>query len=121
MLTVKNNLISILETYCPDNVYLQGTLNPDEDYPETFITFFITDSSFDTFYNNDSNSIDWSVAVMIYSNSPVKIDEISKGIIKDCKAAGFIPQNAGNDILSGVESHTGWAIDFIYKEYITNN
>lgn len=121
MLEIKNKLISILETYCPDNVYLQGTLNPNENYPDTFITFFITDSEFDKFFDNNSNAIDWFISVMIYSNNPLNIDEISKGVIKDCKANGFIPQGAGNDVISDEVTHTGWALDFIYQQQITNN
>lgn len=120
MLTVKETFIEIAENYCPDNVFLQGSLNPEIPYPETFITFFITSSEFNSFYNNDANRIDWEIAVMIYSTNPDTIDTISKGIIKDCKAAGFIPQNAGNDIPSDVETHTGWALDLIYPEYQTN-
>lgn len=119
MLEVKDKLISILEAYCPNNVYLQGTLNPDEAYPDTFITFFITDSEFDKFFDNGSNKINWSFSIMIYSTDVNKIDEISRGIIKDGKAQGFIPQGAGNDIISDEVSHTGWAIDFIYTEQNT--
>lgn len=121
MLTVKENLISILETYCPDNVFLQGTLNPEEAYPNTFITFFITDSDFNAFYDDDANRIDWSIAVMIYSKNPDTIDTIAKSVIRDCKQAGFIPQGAGNDIPSDVDTHTGWAIDFVYPQTININ
>ena len=121
MLTVKENLISILENYCPDNVFLQGTLNPEEAFPETFATFFITDSYFDAFYDDDANRIDWMIQVIIYSTNPDTIDTIAKSVVKDCKAAGFVPQNAGVDIPSGVDTHTGWAIDFIYPQTITTN
>lgn len=119
MLTVKENLIEILEQYCPDNVFLQGSLNPDEVYPETFITFFITSSEFNAFYNNNENRIDWEISIMIYSTDPDTIDTIAKEVIQDCKKAGYIPQGAGNDIPSDVETHTGWALDFIYPEYLT--
>jgi len=117
MLTVKENLISILETFCPDNVYLQGSLNPDEAYPDTFITFFITDSNFAAFYDDDANKIDWSISVMIYSVNPETISSLSISIIQAVKAAGFIPQGAGNDIPSGIDTHTGYALDFIYQQY----
>lgn len=120
MLTVKENLIEILETYAPEHVFLQGSLNPDIPYPETLITFFITSSDFESFYNNLSNRVDWSISVMIYSVDPDEIDRIAKAVIKDCKAAGFIPQGAGFDLPSDVESHTGWALDFVYPEYITD-
>ena len=118
MLEAKENLINILETYCPENVYLQGTLNPDETFPDTFITFFITNSDLNSFYDDDANRIEWSIAVMIYSTDPDTIDTIAKGVIKDCKNAGFIPQGVGNDIPSGIETHTGWAIDLVYPQII---
>lgn len=120
MLSVKEILITILEKYCPDNVYLQGTLNPDEAYPDNLITFFITDSDFDAFFDNDANKINWFISVMIYSNNPVTLNEIAMNVLKDCKAAGFIPEGAGNDIPSDVETHTGWALDFIYQQYQQN-
>jgi hypothetical protein len=36
--------------------------------------------------------------------------------VKALKAEGFIPQNAGVDVISGVETHTGWAMDFEFIE-----
>lgn len=117
MLTVKENFIAIAENYCPENVFLQGSLNPEIPYPETFITFFITSSDFEEFYNDDANRIDWMLSAMIYSTDPDEIDRIAKGLIKDLKNAGFIPQGAGFDLPSDVETHTGWALDFIYPEF----
>lgn len=117
---MKEKLIQILETFCPDNVYLQGTLNSDEAYPAKFITFFVTDSNFDAFYNNDANRIDWYVSVMFYSSNPAEVLTIPPQIIRALKAVGFIPQNAGLDIISGVQTHTGWAMEFIYPEIYQN-
>lgn len=121
MLAVKNKLITILEKYCPNNVYLQDTLNPNDAYPDTFITFFIAGSYFEVFYDDAPNGIDWTISVLIYSIDPEKIDSTAKGIIKDCKAAGFIPQGAGTDVISDEPTHTGVALDFVYQSKITNN
>ena len=38
-------------------------------------------------------------------------------LLRKAKKAGFIPQGKGQDILSDEPTHTGWAMDFIYKEY----
>lgn len=117
-MNVKESLIRILENHCPDNVYLQGTLNPDEVYPQTFITFFITTSEFNAFYDNDPSGVNWYISVMVYSADPDELSTISIGVLGDCRNAGFIPESAGNDIPSDVETHTGWAMDFIYQEFI---
>ena len=117
---MKEKLIEILETFCPDDVYLQGTLNPDDPYPQKFITFFTTDSEFDDFYDNDANKIDWYVSVIFYSSNPAEVLSVPPQIIRALKAEGFIPQNAGLDVISDVDTHTGWAMDFIYPEKYTN-
>lgn len=117
---MKEKLIEILETFCPDDVYLQGTLNPEQPYPAKFITFFTTDSEFDQFYDNDANDINWYVSVMFYSSNPAEVLNVPPQIIRALKTEGFIPQNAGIDIISDVETHTGWAMDFIYQEKYTN-
>ena len=116
---VKEKLIAVLENNCPDpnNVFLQGTINPDEQYPDTFITFFITGSEFGSFYDNNEYSVEWSGAIMIYSVDPDTIESIVSGVYTDGKAAGFEFEGIGNDIPSDVETHTGWAIDFIYRQY----
>ena len=113
---MKDLLISILETFCPDNVFLQGTINPDEAYPAKFITFFTTDSDFDAFYNNDANRIDWYVSVVFYSSNPAEVQTIPPQIIRALRNAGFIPANAGIDVMSNNDSYTGWAMDFYYIE-----
>lgn len=113
---MKTELIAILEEFCPNNVYLQGTMNPDNAYPEKFITFFTTDSDFDAFYDNDANRIDWRVSVIFYSSDPAEVESVPPLIIKALKAAGFIPVTAGIDVLSDVITHTGWAMDFYYPE-----
>lgn len=117
---MKELLISILETFVGDNVFLQGTIAADVVYPAKFITFFVSDSRFDEFYDNDANQINWSVSVIFYSSNPAEILSQPPLIIRALKNAGFIPQNAGVDVISDVQTHTGWAMDFIYPEKYTN-
>ena len=99
-------------------VFLQGTLNPEETFPDTFITFW-TDYTIDgTHYDNDVHSVEWSFSVILYSNNPQIVNEKPEKIRQALKAAGFIPQGKGQDIASGEPTHTGWAMDFIYNETI---
>ena len=117
---MKELLISILEQLVGDEVYLQGTMNPDEAYPAKFCTFFTSDSEFDKYYEDDARQINWSVSVIFYSSNPAEILSVPPQIISALKVQGFLPQNAGVDILSDEKSHTGVAMDFIYPEKITN-
>lgn len=113
---IKEALIEILEQFCP--VYLQGTLNPDEPYPQKFITFFTTLTDDNAFYDDDVAAVDWEFSVMFYSTDPIEVNTIPEQISKALKAAGFIPQGKGNDLMADRPTHTGWAIDFIYRENI---
>lgn len=117
---MKEKLIAILDEFCPHCVFLQGTINPDISYPQKFITFFVSDSDFNEFYDDDANRIDWYVNVMFYSSDPAEVLSVPPLIIRALKAQGFIPQNAGIDIISDVQTHTGWAMEFIYPEKYTN-
>ena len=114
---MKQKLITALQSFGYP-VFLQGTLNPEEAYPNTFITFF-TDSTEDgAHFDNKTNAVEWWFSVILYSNDPVTVNTKPDEIRAALKAAGFIPQGKGNDILSDEPTHTGWAMDFVIKEYL---
>lgn len=115
---MKERLIEVLERFCPDNVYLQGTLNPEEAYPQKFITFFTSTTDDVAHFDNDVSAIEWNFAVMFYSDDPTEVNTIPAQIRTELKKAGFIPQGRGSDILSDVPTHTGWAMDFLIRENI---
>lgn len=95
----------------------QGTMLPNDPYPDNFITFFTNDTEDGEHYDNETASYVWTFAVIFYSNDPALVNSKPEEIRKALKAAGFIPQGKGQDILSDEPTHTGWAMDFIYKEY----
>lgn len=113
---MKQKLIDILERHCPNNVYLQGTMRPEESYPEEFVTFWIPSTSDGAHYDNAAAAVNWSLYVIYYSSDPHKVNTKPLEIAADLKAAGFVQQGKGNDILSDEQTHTGWAMDFAYSE-----
>lgn len=115
---MKQLLISVLETICPDNVYLQGTLNPTEAYPESFITFWTNYTDDKEHFDNEVVSVDWQFTINFYSSDPALVASKPTDIRQALKAAGFISQGKGNDIPSDVITHTGWTMDFIKTEYL---
>lgn len=116
---MKSELYNVLNTICPNNVYLQGTIDENVDYPGSFITFWTNYTADNSHYDDDVHSIDWQFSVMYYSSDPSSIPTMADEIRSELKKNGFIPQGRGNDIVSDVASHTGWAMDFIKTEIIT--
>lgn len=113
---MKQTLIDILETFCPGNVYLQGTMNSDESYPETFITFWTNYTADNGHLDDEVVSYDWDFTIIVYSSDPRIVNTMPFEIMAALKQAGFIPQGKGNDVPSDEPSHTGWATDYIYTE-----
>ena len=116
---MKEKLIEILEQFVGENVFLQGSVAEDAVYPAKFATFFTTTSEFDKYYNDKANQINWTVSVIFYSADPAEVLSVPPQIVRAMKAEGFLPQNAGIDVISDVHTHTGWAMDFIYPEKYT--
>ena len=114
---MKQKLITELQAFGYP-VFLQGTFNPQETYPNTFITFFVDSTDDGAHFDNKTNSIEWRFSVILYSNDPAIVNTKPDEIRATLKAAGFIPQGKGNDLLSDEPTHTGWAMDFIGVEYL---
>ena len=113
---MKQKLIDILDRHCPSNVYLQGTMNPNETYPDEFVTFWTPNTEDAAHYDNKTAAVVWTFYVIYYSNDPNKVNTKPLEIAADLKAAGFVQQGKGYDILSDEHTHTGWAMDFAYTE-----
>ncbi len=118
---MKQRLIAALEK-CGfvegKTLFLQGTMNPNEAYPETFVTFWTTGTSDGVHYENQTKTYEWSFSVILYSSDAnivnTKPDEI-RAALKD---SGFISLGKGQDTPSDEPTHTGWAMDFIIPEYM---
>ena len=112
---MKQKLISALETL-GYTVMLQGSFNPEETYPESYITFWCNDTDDNAHFDNDVTAWDWFFSVIFYSNNPTLVNTIPNEIRTVLKSAGFIAQGKGNDIPSDEPTHTGWAMEFICTE-----
>ncbi len=113
---MKDLLIEVLNKFCPNNVFLQGTLDEKAEYPQTFITFWTNDVPEGSHYDNEPNSFYWYFSVNVYSTNPATVNSLPAEIRVAMKETGFIPQGKGNDLPSDVPTHTAWTMDFIYRE-----
>lgn len=107
-------LEQVLAEFIGEKFYLQGTMDPDEKYPDNFATYFISSSGFEAFYDDEANRVDQYVSVIYYTNDPAKLQSEPPKIIRRLKKAGFIPTNAGINVISDAKTHNGFAMDFVY-------
>ncbi len=108
-------LSTILESF-KFPVYRQGSMSNDTAYPETFITFWQSDSYDHTHYNNAEYGIEWSYTVNIYSSNPDTKFSLLSEVIEALKAAGWIISGRGYDVASDEKSHSGKGFECKYLE-----
>ena len=99
-------------------LFLQGTLNPNDPYPDTFVTFWVDSTDDNMHFENATHSVDWSFSVILYSNDPAIVNTKPSEIYNGLKAVGFKPQGRGQDIVSDEPTHTGGAMDFVITEIL---
>jgi len=110
---IKDDLLNVLEQF-GFPVFLQGTIEPDAEFPADFITFQITASDTAAAFDNDDVLTAWDINVNYYSNNPLNVATFPEQIRAALKNAGFIPQGRGVDLPTDEPAFTGWAMDY-YK------
>ena len=104
---MKNYLINLMKQV-NKNVFLQGSFNSDEEYKDSFLTFWNFETPENQFYDNDSNRAVWGFWVYIYSNDPEELEAMEKSLIDIFKKENkTILSGKGEDVASDVNTHTG--------------
>lgn len=111
-------LIKILSEAFGYPVRLQGSLAPDEAYPDDFFTYWNDSSDGDSFYSNEEGAIDWHYSLNFYSIDPQRVSDKLKEAKKVLKSAGFTVTGGGYSVASDVLTHTGRGISVRYREEI---
>ena len=112
-----DELLAILEQHDVP-VYRQGSMSDDATYPDTFITFWNSESPYHAFYdNNVEYGTTWVYNIYVYSSDPEKPYTLLDEIITELKAAGWIVGGNGFDAQSDEESHTGRGIEVAFMKF----
>ena len=106
-------LISTLEAFGYP-VMLQGSLLPNEPYPDNFFTFWNNGSSAGTHYANAAASVIYRYEVNFYSNNPANVYDVLRAAIAKLRAAGFIISGDGYSVASDEPTHDGRGVDVEY-------
>lgn len=117
---MKQELIDLLETFGYP-VFLQGSLNSVDEYPESFFTFWNFETPEDSFYDNDATKAVWGFWVYFYSTDPDLVETIPEQARRLLKQNDWILQGKAHDITVDTPSHTGAFITVYRFERYTNN
>ena len=112
---MKTELITILESFGYP-VFLQGSLNQNDPYPESFFTFWNSNTADGSHYNNKRISCNWDFSVNFYSSNPTLVNTMLLSAIESLRAAGWIISGDGYDVPSDEPTHTGRGVDAIYPK-----
>lgn len=108
-------LISIISTLGYP-VRRQGSLLPDEEYPNHFFTFWNDSADGTSYYSNNEQCIIWQYSINFYSDDPNIVMSKLLEAKAALKKAGWIVNGAGYDIPSDEPTHTGRGIVTLYRQ-----
>ena len=116
-MNVKQLLIDTLSVFNYP-VILQGSLSDESVYPDSFFTFFNNETLDDAFYDDNETQTIWNFDLNFYSIDPALVDTALVQAKPLLKAAGFIVNGVGYDVLSNNPTHTGRAVNVLYIEKV---
>lgn len=112
---MKNKFIEILESLGYP-VYLQGSINENEEYPESFFTYWVFQADENSHYDNGPVSCDWGFWLYFYSAKPALVESVPLEAKSKLQAAGFAFAGKPVDAESDEPTHTGCMMTCYIKE-----
>lgn len=103
---MKELLINTLLTFGYP-VILQGSMNENEAYPDSFFTFWNNDTYDGDHYDNQPIDYVWDFDVNFYSTDPTLVNTKLLEAKTKLKQQGFIISGKGYDVASDYPTHTG--------------
>ena len=96
----------------------QGSLLPDEPYPNHFFTFWNDSADGSSYYSNTETAIIWQYSLNFYSSDPNMVTTKLLEAKSLLKALGWVVNGAGYDVASDEPTHTGRGITILYRQEI---
>lgn len=99
----------------------QGSMNPSDQYPDSFFTFWNRSADGGSFYDNDDHSSVWVFDLNFYSVDPQLVNTKLMEAKSLLKQNGFIVSGSGYDVASDEITHTGRGIGVMCVENTNSN
>ena len=116
MQDVKDLLINTIRKQFDCPIFLQGSLDNSDRYPDDFFTFWNNETVDASFYDNEEKSTIWDFDLNYYSISPTRANEVLLTCKRLLKNEGFIVSGAGYDVMSDEPTHTGRGINVMFVD-----
>ena len=100
--------------------FRQGSLAPDDPYPESFFTFWNVDTPEDSYFDNGPHAANWSWRGYFYTKDPAPLYSVMGDFLESARAAGFISQGRARDLSSDEPGTVGRTIQLTYKQVYEN-
>ena len=97
-------------------VYRQGSFAEGEKYPDSFFTFWQTDSPDHAHYDNNEYGTAWQFSINFYSIDPDKTYAVLGLARLLLKQNNWIIPSKGYDVYSDEPTHTGRGMQALYLE-----
>ena len=97
--------------------YRQGSFVEGDSIPESFYTFWNTDSPDFMYYDNRPRRSDWVIDVYYYTKDPGTIYSGITNLIEAAKNHGFIASGNGKDIASSIPDVFCRMTTIIYRQF----
>lgn len=112
---MEDSLIELLSSL-GYGVYRQGSFTEGDSYPDSFFTFWQTDSPDHAHYSNKDYGTAWRFDVNFYSVDPEKtysVIDLARTLLKQNK---WIIPSRGYDVYSDEPTHTGRGMQALYLQ-----
>jgi hypothetical protein len=113
LIALEDTLIELLE-YFNLPVIRQGSLPPDEAYPDTFFTFWNNEEIEQSAYDNDTATVVFDFDVNVYSTNPDTAYDLLQQARSYLKQNGWIIAQRGYDLTSDEITHIGRGMEVLY-------
>lgn len=97
-------------------IFQQGSLGQDENYPDSFFTFWNNDTVDDKHYDNKPIGYIWDFDLNFYSNDPSLVNTKLLEAKTLLQRVGFVIGGKGYDVPSDEPTHTGRGINVLKIE-----
>ena len=112
---MEDTLITLLETL-KYPVMRQGSLAPDQEYPDTFLTFWNTDETGHAFYDNADATVEHDFRISVFSTDPDTAYSVLASARTLLKTNGWIITDRGFDVESDEITHVGRGCTIAFLE-----
>lgn len=112
---MKQALIDVLSTL-KYPVFLEGSINPAENYPDAFFTFFNFDTDEEMFYSAAPIGAVWRFRVWFVGTDPALVETVPEQARQALKAAGWTPLDMPRDGAVDIPTHTARFFTVLYLD-----